>query len=83
MEEDKLKLEAIAGKIREWDRKQGHDRCHYYPELFREIAEIAGVDLTSEPYVPTREQMEEGCRMFVAEQFALNPIIVPEDYSSH
>ena len=73
-------LERVRNAIREWDRKKGHDRCWYYPEIFREIAGIVGIGLTNEPYMPTREQLEEGCRRYQDELYSLNVRIVPEEY---
>lgn len=77
MRELEQTLDRVRRAIREWDSKQSHDRCHYYPEIF---AEIVGVELTNEPYLPTREQLEEGCKRFAEQQYLLKPKIVSEDY---
>ena len=57
------KLERIKGIVQEWYDKQGHDQCHYYPELFRELAPIVEVKII-DPHLPPRAEFKRGCKMF-------------------
>lgn len=66
---DAEKLQQIQQVILEWDNKQGHDRCWYYPDLFQRIAAIVGVQLTHTPQLPTRAEFEEGCRRYQRHEF--------------
>ena len=66
---DAEKVKQIQNVISEWDGKQGHDRCWYYPDLFERIANIVGVQLNNAPVLPTRSEFEEGCRRFQNQEF--------------
>ena len=63
------KLNKIKDLISEWDAKTGHDRCWYFPDLFRKIAEIVEVKLTNHSELPLREEFEEGCRKYQEEEY--------------
>ncbi|MGD9726517.1 MAG: hypothetical protein AB7L09_00575 [Nitrospira sp.] len=63
------RLAAIRKTIQTWMDKQGHDRCWYYPDLFREIANIVGVDVSTTPLLPPRPEFEEGCRRYQQEEY--------------
>ena len=62
------KLELIRAAIQEWSGQQGHDRCWYYPDIFKRIADIAGVDVPAKPDIP-RPEFEQGCRRFQDQEF--------------
>lgn len=66
---DKILLAQVRDLIVEWDSKKGHDRCWYYPDLFKKIAKLTGVELTQEPELPSRKEFEEGCCRYQNEQF--------------
>lgn len=66
---DSEKLEQIRQVILEWDSKKGHDRCWYYPDLFHEIANIVGVHLVQPTEKLSREEFEEGCRMYQQQEY--------------
>jgi len=63
------KLEQIRQVILEWDGKTGHDRCWYYPDLFKKIADILDIKLTQTPALPSRGEFEDGCRQYQDEEF--------------
>ncbi|MBS3079966.1 hypothetical protein J4221_00680 [Candidatus Pacearchaeota archaeon] len=54
--------------IQEWVSKQGHDRCWYYPDLFRKLAEIFEVQY-SDPGLPPRNEFEKGCEKYQEEEY--------------
>lgn len=64
--EAKAKLERIEKSVREWVGKQGHDKCHYYPEIFRKIAETLGIEYV-EPNLPPREEFRIFCQRYERE----------------
>jgi len=55
--------------IQEWVDKQGHDRCWYYPELFRRLADIFEVESTREPCLPPLEEFRKGCERYQKEEY--------------
>ncbi len=55
--------------LEEWAGKQGHDRCWYYPEIFRKIATILGANLDAVGELPPRAEFEEGCRKYQDEVY--------------
>ena len=63
--------------VQEFLNKQGQDKCHYYPELFAELAKIFDVQTTAKPKLPPRSEFEEGCRKYQDEIY--NPKIPNQD----
>ena len=57
--------------LQRWVDNQSHDRCWYYPDLFRELAAILEVSPTKEPSLPPLEEFKEGCRRYQQEEFEL------------
>lgn len=58
--------------ILEWLGKQGHNRCHYYPELFEKLVKLYGLErqIPDNFYdLPNEKEFEEGCTMFRKELF--------------
>jgi hypothetical protein len=55
--------------LREWLDKQGHDRCHYYPEIFNELSQLFGLKATKEAALPPRKEFEAGCARFADEEY--------------
>jgi hypothetical protein len=49
--------------------KQGHERCWYYPDLFRRLATLFEVVPTVEPQLPPRPEFELGCRRYQDEEY--------------
>jgi len=63
------KCDEVTKLIEEWDSKKGHDRCWYYPEIFRKIANILGIQLTDRPDLPPEEEFEEFCGRYRQEEY--------------
>lgn len=63
------KCDEVKRLVEEWANKQGHDRCWYYPDIFRQIADTLGVNLNIEPAMPPRPEFEEGCRRYQEEEY--------------
>ncbi len=66
---DTEKLAAIERIVQEWTDKQGHDRCWYYPELYRRIADVLGIEQKLPPSLPPRTEFEHGCRRYQDEEY--------------
>ena len=69
------RLSQIRTLVEEWATKQGHERCWYYPEVFRAIAEICGSNVSflgCEIGWPTRAEFEAGCRKYTDEQYGIS-----------
>jgi len=56
--------------IQTWLDKQGHDRCWYYPDLFRELAMLFGLEKTVSKRLPPLAEFQEGCRRYQTEEYA-------------
>ncbi len=63
--------QAVKAKkiIQTWIDKQGHDRCHYYPELFNQLAELFEIKATKKPKLPPRKEFEKGCKNYQNEEY--------------
>ena len=46
------KCEAAKEILQTWLNQQGHDRCWYYPEVFKKLIEIFEITPTKEPLLP-------------------------------
>lgn len=58
-----------AKTMQEWVDKQGHDRCWYYPDLFRKLCEIYGIDANQNPALPSLGEFKKGCETYQQEEF--------------
>lgn len=63
------KCEEAKAIIEEWQSQQGHDRCWYYPEVFRKLATLFGVKPVDRPDQLSRRDFEKGCERFQDEIF--------------
>lgn len=63
----KLKLAQAA--LQDWIDKQGHDRCWYYPEIFRKLCDILEVKQTVECRLPERSEFVNGCKQYQDEEY--------------
>ena len=63
------KLQQIAAVTQEWLDKQGHDKCWYYPEYFRKIVEILGLQPTKDPNLPPEAEFDEFCGRYRQEVY--------------
>lgn len=65
-----VKCQEAACLLEEWARKQGHNRCWYYPDVFRALARVLGVELTMTGEQLPRPEFEAGCTRFQDEEYA-------------
>lgn len=77
--EEIVNRERIAASIlQEWVDQQGHNRCWYYPDLFRKLARLYGVKMTVEPALPPEEEFRAGCDKYREEEYSKPAKIVVE-----
>lgn len=57
------RLATITKVVTEWQAKEGHDACWYYPDLFAQIMTALNIEPKLHS-VPPRGQFEDGCRKF-------------------
>jgi hypothetical protein len=55
--------------LQEWADKQGHERCHWHPDILQRLANLFEIKPTVEPKLPPREEFESGCRRYQEEQY--------------
>jgi hypothetical protein len=55
--------------VQEWLDKQGHNRCWWFPELFKRLATTLDLKPTVEPELPPRPEFEQGCKQYQDEEF--------------
>ena len=63
------KCESARAILSGWADKQGHDRCWYYPDLFRELCRALGVPEPAGSGLPPLAEFEEGCRRYQGEEY--------------
>lgn len=61
-------LSEIERLVRDWRDKQGHQACWYYPEIFREICKVLGVECHLVPSM-SRECFRAGCERYMDEVY--------------
>lgn len=71
------KLEEAKAVLQEWADKQGHDRCWYYPEIFRKLCEIMGVTITKDMNLPPRAEFNMCCEQYEREVYEQNDLLPP------
>lgn len=78
-------LEAETRSIlQEWVDQQGHNRCWYYPELFRRLVALYGVEASKEPALPPEEEFKAGCNKYREEEYSkLRQIVVQSGTENH
>jgi hypothetical protein len=62
-------LDQARALLQGWVDKQAHDRCWYYPDIFRELAALLGVKATVPEGLPPRTEFEAGCRRYQDEEY--------------
>jgi len=65
------KLFSAKQVIQEWVDQQGHDRCWYYPDLFRKLADIFEVEASKQPNLPPLEEFKKGCERYQEEEYKI------------
>ena len=63
------KQDKAIAILQEWANKQGHERCHWHPEVLQELADVFGIKPTVEPKLPPRAEFEIGCKQYQDEQY--------------
>ena len=58
----------IKNCVKQWINKQGHDRCWYYPDIFREISSILEIHPVNSD-LPPRKEFELGCKKYQDEEY--------------
>lgn len=61
--------ETAKSIIQEWVDQQGHNRCWYYPDLFKKLATLFKVEMSVDPSLPPRDEFELGCKKYQDEEF--------------
>lgn len=56
------RCDAAKEVLQEWVDKQGHERCWYYPEIFRKLCNILHVMPSKDPALPPLEEFKGGVR---------------------
>ena len=67
---DKELLTKVRAVVREYATKQGHEKCHYHPDLFDKLVTLLDI------YVPkadvlTREEFIAGCNRYQKELYPI------------
>lgn len=78
-----MAVDKIKAICQAWLDKQGHDRCWYYPELFKQLCEILELKPTQEPALPPRAEFEAGCRRYTNEEFGASGTTEQEKYQGY
>lgn len=66
--------QKIKNVVEEWINKQGHERCWYYPDLFKKIVDILEINIP-EPQLPSRQEFETGCKKYQTQEFGEKDIL--------
>ena len=69
MDNKDKKFEDAKRIIQDWVDKQGHDRCWYYPELFRKLIKIFEIIPSKDPSLPSLEDFKKGCEKYQTEEY--------------
>ncbi len=54
-----------------WTDKQEHDRCWYYPDLFRKLIDIFEIKPSKEARLPPLEEFKRGCEKYQREEYKM------------
>lgn len=65
----KTKFLEAREVLKEWLDKQGHERCWYYPDLFRRLVEIYEVEGSNNPDLPPLKEFKKGCERYQEEEY--------------
>lgn len=63
--------------LMEWINKQGHERCWYYPEIFRKLCGVLGVTITKPMNLPPRPEFGKGCDRYEREVYEQGDLLPP------
>ncbi len=65
----KEKVNTAKKILQEWVDKQSHERCWYYPDLFRKLIEIFEINVSKNPNLPPLEEFKKGCEKYQQEEY--------------
>lgn len=65
------KLDRIKELIESFYNQTGHNKCHYYPDIFKEIAIIVGIkpEHINLDSLPELTEFKNGCEQFQNELY--------------
>ena len=63
------KMQKAKYIIQAWVDKQGHDRCWYYPDLFRKLAALFNVAPSQNPALPPLDEFKKRCERYQEEEY--------------
>lgn len=66
------KIKEIEKLLIEWDTKQNHDACWYYPEIFKKIGKVLGLNLKGGFVYISKDEFCSGCKRFQDEHYNTN-----------
>lgn len=56
--------------LKKWLKKQGHDRCHYYPGIFNSLLKLYGIDSNKyDSQLPKLCEFKKGCNQFQNDEY--------------
>ena len=67
VEEILRKYRIVRKAVQKWVDNQGHERCWYYPEIFREIAETLNIKPTGPINLAPRQEFRPNCNRYEEE----------------
>lgn len=73
------KLADVRAILQEWTDKQGHERCWFYPDIFRRLCTTLNVVPSTPPRLPSRSEFELGCKRYQEEEFEAVEIVMWPD----
>jgi hypothetical protein len=62
------KQQEAQSIIQEWVNKQSHDKCWYYPDLFRKLADLFKIK-APDPGLPSEDEFKSGCEHYRKEVY--------------
>ena len=63
------KYQQAQAILQEWANKQGHERCHWHPDILQRLADVFEIKPTVDPKLPPEEEFAEFCDRYRKEQY--------------
>jgi len=63
------KCDQVQRILLDWTNKQGHERCWYYPNLFKQLMAIYDLPSGQETALPPLEEFKAGCERYQQEEY--------------
>jgi hypothetical protein len=61
-------IHLVKDELQNWIDKQGHNKCWYYPEIFRRLCDLLNVKPSVAPYIPTEDEFIPECKRYYQEE---------------